>query len=228
MKKVIIITGGSSGLGRQIAKQLSAQHRVIILSRNSDGKTLPSTAKKLGCDFYACDVSVYANVKAVVSAIVQKYKRIDCLVNAAGVWIEGPIEKSDPEEIRNTVNVNVTGVLYMTKAVVPQMKKQKSGQIIMINSGAGLHSKAERSTYTASKWAVTGATKALQHELHPYGIRVTGLYPGKMTPSMRVKGKKKQTWPALKISRLAEIIQYLVNFDSDIVFTGIELKHVKA
>lgn len=95
----------------------------------------------------------------------------------------------------------------------------------MINSGAGLHVKAERSIYTATKWAITGVTKALQDELHKYGISVTGLYPRKMTPSMRVNGEKNNTWPALKISKLSEIIEYIISFDNDIVFTSIEVKH---
>jgi len=225
MKKVIIISGGSSGLGNEIAKKLSPKNRVIILSRNKN--TLEKIAKNISCDFRVCDIFDYSGIQETVRYIVKKYKRIDCLINCAGQWIQGPIEKNSPPEIKRVIDTNTTGTIFLTRAVVPQMKKQKKGRIIMINSGAGLYHKAERSIYTASKWAITGFTKALQDELHEYGITVSGIYPGKMTPAVKNKGKKKHTWPALKISELAEIIAFIVAFKPNIEFSEFEVKHLK-
>lgn len=224
MKKVIVITGGSSGFGKQIAKRLSEKNKVIILSRTR--KDLEKASRQIGCDFQVCDVTDYSQIETAIRNIVKKYKRIDCLVNDAGLYTKGLIEEDPLGEIKDNIALNTSGVIYMTRAVVPQMKKQKAGLIIMINSGAGLHYKAERSVYTATKWAITGFTKSLQAELHKYGIGVTGFYPGKMTPSMRVNGKKKATRPALKVGKVARIIEYILSFNDGTVFTEIELKHI--
>lgn len=101
------------------------------------------------------------------------------LVNNAGLWIQGPLEENDPAHIADVIKVNTLGVIYGTKAVIPFMKKKGRGDIIQINSQGGFYAKAERAVYEPSKWAITGFTKGIQKELAPFGIRVTGIYPGK-------------------------------------------------
>jgi len=107
------------------------------------------------------------------------------------------------------------------------MKKRKSGLIINIVSQAGLYGKAERSVYTASKFALTGFTKCMQPELAPFGIRVTGLYPGKMNTSFFEKvGIKKGTEDAADPEKVAETIKYIIEADENIVFPEVGIKHI--
>ena len=187
MKKVIIISGGSDGLGKEIAKTLSGEHQVIILSPTRT--KLESVAQETGCDFEICDVADFKSVTNAINNIIQKYKTIDCLINNASLWIEGELDLNDPENIKKVIEVNTLGVIYLTKSVIPFMKLKSKGLIININSQGGLYGKKERSVYTTTKWAITGLTKCLQPELAKYGIAVTGIYPGKMKTKI-----KKQTF----------------------------------
>lgn len=165
--KTILISGGSDGLGKAIAKQLAAGNKVIILSPSEE--KLRRAADEIGCDYKVCDVRNYAQVKRAIEGLGS----IDCLVNNAGLWIEGPLDENDPDYAKQVLDVNVLGVINLTKAVIPVMKKQQAGLIININSQGGFYAKAERSVYTAAKWAITGFTKAMQPELAPHGIAVT-------------------------------------------------------
>ena len=159
MKKVVIITGGSEGLGKAIAERLVKRYRIIILAR--DRKKLAEAAKKLDCKFLVCDITNEKQVKKAVGDIIKKFGRIDCLVNNAGLFITGFLEDNDPNKIREVVEVNVLGTILMTKAVLPFMKKENSGLIINISSQAGISARSERSVYNASKWAITGFTNPI-------------------------------------------------------------------
>ena len=175
-KKVVVITGGNSGLGEATAKILSTEHQVIILGRNA--AEIEKVSKELNCGGIVCDITKSSQIKNAVEEIVKKHGKIDCLINCAGVWIKGPIEENTGEEIEKSVSVNVLGTFLVANALVPQLKKQKHGRIINISSRAGLNARAERSVYNATKWAVTGFTKCLQLELAPHNISVVGFYPG--------------------------------------------------
>ena len=126
-KRVIIITGGNSGLGKAVAKILADKNKIVILGKNV--KEVQKTVKELKCDGIICDVTDALQVKNAFSQIIKKYKKVDCLINCAGVWIQGPIEENKPEDIRNTVLVNTLGTMLIANAVVPQLKKQKYGRI---------------------------------------------------------------------------------------------------
>lgn len=103
--------------------------------------------------------------------------------------------------------MNNLGVVLASKAVIPQMKKQKSGLIVNINSQGGFYAKAERAVYSAAKWGMTGFTKSLQSELAKYGIAVTGIYPGKMNTKMFEKmGIQKDMADALDTKEVAKVI----------------------
>lgn len=219
--KTIVITGGSDGLGKAIAARLAPNYTVIILSPSED--KLKTAAKELGCEYTVCDVRDYAQAEKVVAEIGS----IDCLVNNAGLWIQGPLQENSPQRIQEVLEVNTLGVINMTKAVIPGMKQQGSGLIINVNSQAGFYAKAERSVYTASKWAVTGFTKALQPELAPYGIAVTGLYPGMMKTDMFSKmGIEKDMSKGLELEDVAKTIEFLLTFDKPTMFPEIGIKHI--
>lgn len=220
--KTILISGGSDGLGKSIAARLSAHHKVIILSPHEE--KLRKVASEIGCEYKVCDVRDHTQVEKVVSAL----PGVDCLVNNAGLWIEGPLEENDLDYAKQVLEVNILGVINLTKAVVPLMKKQRSGLIININSQGGLYAKAERSVYTATKWAVTGFTKAMQPELAPFGIAVTGLYPGKMKTDMFKKmGINKKFDNGLDTHEVARTVEFLLSFDKPTMFPEIGIKHIE-
>lgn len=220
--KTIIITGGSGGLGKAIAARLASNNKVIILSPNED--KLKAAAEELGCEYKVCDVRDYAEVEKVT----QEIGAVDCLINNAGLWVQGELDQNDPVRIHEVIEVNLLGVINMTKAVIPGMKQQKSGLIININSQAGLYAKAERTVYNATKWGVTGFTKSIQLELAPYGIGVTGLYPGMMKTDMFSKmGIDKDMSKGLDTEDVAKTIEFILSFDKPTLFPEIGIKHLE-
>ncbi|OGI59808.1 hypothetical protein A3C60_01705 [Candidatus Nomurabacteria bacterium RIFCSPHIGHO2_02_FULL_37_45] len=223
-KKVIVITGGNSGLGKATAKILTSKNHVIILGKNA--KEVLKTAKEFKCDGIICDITDASQIKNAFSQVIKKYKKVNCLINCAGVWIKGPIEQNSPDEIQNTILVNILGTILTVNALVPQFKKQKYGRIININSQAGLNPKTERSVYNASKWAVTGFTKCLQLELAPFNISAVGFYPGFMHTSIFEKAGDHKTdfSSAMPIEKPAKALEYLVNIDDDLMINSFEMQ----
>jgi len=220
--KTILITGGSDGLGKAIAARLAPNNKVIILSPSEE--KLKQTARELNCEYRVCDVRDYAQVEKVVHEV----GAIDCLVNNAGLWIEGPLESNDPARIHEVLEVNTLGTINCTKAVIPAMKRQKSGRIINIISQAGFYAKAERSVYTASKWAVTGFTKSIQAELAPLGIGVTGLYPGKLKTNMFSKmGIDKSMDGALETAEVAKTVEFILSLDNTTLLPEVGVKNLE-
>ncbi|MEK7471128.1 MAG: SDR family oxidoreductase [Patescibacteria group bacterium] len=226
-KKVIVITGGNGGLGKATAKILSSQNYVVILGKNI--KEVEKTAKELKCDGIICDVTDAEQIKNSFSQVIKKYKKIDCLINCAGVWIKGPIEENSPKEIKNALLVNTLGTFLVANALVPQLKKQKYGRIINISSRAGLNARSERSVYNASKWAVTGFTKCLQIELAPFNISVVGFYPGFIHTDLFEKaGDHKNNFNmAMPVEKPAKALAYLVNVDDDILINSFEMESLR-
>ncbi len=184
-QKVIVISGGTDGLGKAIARILSPENTIVILSPTKE--KLLTVSQEISCDFEECDITENGQVTLTAKNILEKYGRIDILINCAGIWIEGPLESNEPKKIEAVLKVNTLGTMLLTRAFLPQFKKQKSGQIVNIISMAGLAEKPDRSVYYASKWAVTGFTKCLRLELAPFGIAVLGCYPGKMNTTMFAK-----------------------------------------
>ncbi len=224
MKKVVVITGGNSGLGKAAAKILARKSDVVILGKNI--KEVTKTAKELRCDGIICDVTEENQIQNAFLRIIKKYKKVDCLINCAGVWIKGPIDQNTPEKIRNTILVNTLGTILSVNAIVPQLKKQKYGRIINIVSQAGLNPRNERSVYNASKWAITGFTKCLQLELSSYNISVVGFYPGFMHTGIFGKGEDTRTdfSTAVKIEQPAKALEYIVNMEDDLLVNTFEMQ----
>ncbi len=211
-KKVIIVTGASDGIGKAIALELGKQgNQLILISRNEE-KLKEVSSKIKDSRYFICDIADYARIKDIVAKLEKVYGGIDVLVNNAGIWIEGELDKSSPEDIRRAFEVNTLGQIYVTRAAIPLMKKQRSGLIINIISQAGLRGKAERSVYTASKFAMTGLTKSIQPELAKYGIRVTGIYPGKVNTALFSKsGIEKKMNGAILPEDVAQAVSWVVS-----------------
>ena len=223
MRKVILISGGSDGLGKSIAGYLANDCQVVILSPTES--KLKKAAREIGVDFVVADVRNYKSLEKAVERVILKYNRVDCLVNNAGLWIQGELDDNKAEDIKDVIEVNNLGVVLFSKAVIPQMKKQKRGLIVNIISQGGLYAKPERAVYSAAKWGVTGFTKSLQGELAKYGISVTGIYPGKLNTKMFEKmGIEKDMSDALAPREVARIVKFLLETDSKVIFPEIGIK----
>lgn len=225
MSKIVCITGGASGLGLAMATALAPNHKVIILDLQlADCKRV---AKELGADYVVADITKPTAVTGAVAKILKKYGRIDVLVNNAGIWAEGKLETNDFATITKVIQVNTLGTMYLTRAVLPQLKKQGSGLIINVISQAGIQAKTDRSVYYASKWAITGFTKCLQKELGESGVRVVGLYPGKMhTPLFSRAGFPKKMANAIDPRETARLVSFMVESPDTVTFPEVGICHL--
>lgn len=213
--KVAIVTGGSKGLGLAMAAGLaSAGADVALVSRNeSEAK---AAAAQLAKDFgkraigIQADVANPAEVEAMVSRVIAEFKKVDVLVNNAGINIRGPIDTITYEQFQQVQKINVDGVWLASKAVVPHMKKQKSGRIINLSSALGIAGMPDRTPYCTSKGAVIQMTRALANELAPFAITVNAICPGPFLTDMNQAVKDDPTFKqfilgATALGRWAEL-----------------------
>lgn len=186
--KIAVITGGAhpSGQGAAEARRFSENGAVVIVTDVDDPRGRRTAAAiGSGVTYEHLDVTSETEWGQVTSRIVERYGRIDVLVNNAGVWLGKGLLETSVEEFRRVVEINQVGVFLGMRAVAPVMKQKGSGSIINISSAAGLRAVLPHwdpedvaHAYTASKWAVRGMTKAAAYELAPYGIRVNSVHPG--------------------------------------------------
>lgn len=173
MQKVVLVTGASTGLGRQIAARLAASDcRVFGTSRSPQADTLDSF------EMLPLDVTDEASARACVQSVIERAGRLDALVNNAGVELLGGVEDISIDEAKWIFETNFFGALRMTQAALPHMRAQKSGVIVNISSLAGLGGAPFQGMYVASKHALEGLTESLLYEVKPFGIRVALVEPG--------------------------------------------------
>ena len=169
---VAIVTGASGGIGEATAQALrGAGYRVIGTSRRSPATRLS------GVEYLACDVTSDESVQAAVGEALSKAGRIDLLVNNAGVGLVAGAEESSLEQAKSIFDVNLFGVIRMTKAVLPTMRRQRAGRIVNISSIMGLIPAPFMALYAASKHALEGYSESLDHEIRGTGIRVVLVEP---------------------------------------------------
>jgi NADP-dependent 3-hydroxy acid dehydrogenase YdfG len=177
--KTWLITGCSSGLGRAFAQEvLKNGYNAVVTSRNSkDIQDIVEnyTETALGL---ALDVTNKEQVKEVIKQAGEKFGRIDVLINNAGYGYRSAVEEADESQVNELFSVNFSGTVNMIKAVLPIMRKQKSGTVFNVSSIAGRFSNSGSGYYSATKFAVEGMSDALRKEVVPLGIRVIIVEPG--------------------------------------------------
>lgn len=220
--KTIVITGGSDGLGQALAKKLASENKVIILARTE--AALHKTAIEIGCKYYVCDVRDARQVASTFNKISDEHGQIDVLVNNAGVITNGELVDIPDETIENVIATNTLGTIYATKAALTRMKQQKEGLILNVVSTAGITTKATRSIYNASKWAITGFTKALQEEAAEYNVRVTGFYPGTIRTNLFAKAGLPLNGKTLTTEQAVKAIEFVLSCDEGVVVPEIGVK----
>ena len=180
-KKNAIVTGASTGLGKHLSIELSQNnYHVFLIARNIEKlEIVKENILDSGgdCSVFAADISNDNDIDKI-SEVVDKIAQVDVLVNNAGIGIFNKIENTSVDEWDKHISVNLRGSFLMSKMVVPNMKKNKSGKIIFINSVAGLHPYPYSSAYVASKFGLTGFSSSLREELRESNIKVLSYHPG--------------------------------------------------
>ncbi|MFF9042286.1 SDR family NAD(P)-dependent oxidoreductase [Streptomyces sp. NPDC014892] len=202
-KNIWFITGASRGMGVNIAQTaLAAGHSVVATGRNAH-RVASAVGAHENLLPLALDVTDPAAAEAAVKAAVDRFGRIDVLVNNAGNSYAGFFETLTPEQVRAQMETNFFGPLNVTRAVLPTMRGQRSGQIITVTSIAGFIGVAFSSMYAASKFALEGWMEALAGEVAPFGIETMAVEPGFFRTELMVEGSS-TIWAELQIEDYAE------------------------
>ena len=171
-KKVVLITGASSGIGKSVATYLSKRNFIVYGTSRKANSVSPDF------NFVQLDVTKEQSIEDAVQNISEKEGRIDILINNAGVGITGPIEETPEVEIKKAFETNYYGPLKMIKHVLPIMRKQKQGLIINVTSIAGYMGLPYRGIYSATKGALEITAEAYRMEIKQFGIKMTNVAPG--------------------------------------------------
>lgn len=189
--KKALVTGAGKGIGKAIALALAAEGvDVALLGRNTANlEAVAAQVKAQGVQaaVVSADISDRTSVEMAIHQIQGSFGAIDILINNAGIAAFGKFLELEPETWENIIQVNLMGVYYATRAVLPGMIERKSGDIINISSTAGQRGAAATSAYSASKFAVLGLTESLMQEVRKHNIRVTALTPSTIATDMAIE-----------------------------------------
>ena len=179
MSKTVIVTGGSRGIGKAIVEKFAEEGYHVLLNYNKSEFSAVETAKKYNnVDVFKADISSPKDVEAMINYAISKYKKIDVLINNAGIASNGLLQDLSLDEWNHLFEVNVTGTFLVTREVLPHMISEKAGKIINISSVWGMVGASNEVAYSATKAAIIGFTKALAKEVGPSNITVNSIAPG--------------------------------------------------
>lgn len=177
MAKTILITGTSSGIGKETAKLFAKKGWNVAATMRSPEKEKELTLyENVLC--LQLDVTKPQSITSAIASTIKKFGSIDVIVNNAGFGLVGPFEAATEEQVAHEIETNVIGVMNVTREIIPHFRKQKSGTIINVASMGGRITFPLYSVYHASKWAVEGFSESLQHELKEFNIKVKIIEPG--------------------------------------------------
>jgi len=180
--KIVVVTGGSRGIGKATCLRFAEEGAtVIVVSRNQfDIDDTVNEIKKRGGESLGitADVTIRKQIDSMITKILDKYGRIDVLINNAGVTADAKLEKMTDDQWDEVIDVNLKGVYMCSQAVIEVMKQQEAGVILNTSSVVGLYGNFGQTNYAASKWGVIGMTKTWAKEFGKYGIRVNAIAPG--------------------------------------------------
>ncbi|HJT49074.1 MAG TPA: SDR family oxidoreductase [Nitrososphaeraceae archaeon] len=238
-QKVAIVTGSSTGIGYQTSLELARNGFLTYATMRNLNKaeniTSVATKEDLPLHVKQLDVTDDASVKNAIEAILSETgERIDVLVNNAGYGLNGAFEDLAMEEIKAQYETNVFGLIRVTQAVLPTMRRQKSGTIVNISSGAGRFGFPSGSAYVSTKFAVEGLSESISYELEPFGIKVVIVEPGVIRTNFGnglVVAKKSQDPKSpysQKMQKIANSFEELMkNSSSPELVANVVLKAVK-
>ena len=207
--KIVIVTGGTRGIGYEIVKTFSEYKAKVILfgskKESVDGAIQKLNEEGVKAEGYYPNLNDYEEISEVIANIDNTYGRIDILINNAGMSAKDKIEDTTSEDFAKIMDLNVNAMFNVTKAVVPYMKKQNSGVILNTSSMVSIYGQPSGVGYPASKFAVNGLTKSLARELAPFNIRVNAVAPGITKTDMVANLPKEMIEPLIKTIPLGRI-----------------------
>jgi len=232
--RVVVITGGSKGIGRSVAYKFTQEKaRIVIMHYDPDDtaskETLDALAQKgIDAESHRVDVSSFNDVDALLKDVLIKYKKIDVLVNNAGITKDTLLMRMTEADWDAVINVNLKSVFNCTQAIIRPMVKQRSGKIVNISSVVGQIGNAGQANYSASKAGIMGFTKTVAREVAARGINVNAVAPGFIDTEMtavlpeKIKESFIQQIPLGKLGRpedVAEAVYWLCS-DAAAYITG--------
>lgn len=230
-KKVALITGATSGIGREIAVKLAKEGYNIAINYRREKEDMPLLKEEIEangvkCFFVKADVANYNECEIMVNEILKEFGQIDVLVNNAGITKDCLIMRMKAEDFKSVIDCNLLGTFNVTKNVIPRMIKQRSGKIINVASVVGVVGNSGQSNYAASKAGIIGFTKSLAKELASRNILVNAIAPGfietKMTDvlSEKVKDEILNQIPLKRMGNakeVANVVKFLASDESSYI-----------
>lgn len=230
-KQIAFITGATRGIGKQIAITLAKEGYNIAINYRKENEELKETKEQIESNNVEClavqgDVSNFEDTEKMVKQIIEKYGKIDVLVNNAGITKDMLLMRMKKEDFENVIDVNLVGTFNITKNVIPYMMKQKSGRIINISSVVGVSGNAGQTNYSASKAGIIGFTKSLAKEVGSRNILVNAVAPGfietQMTENLKEEMKQEisKTIPLKRMGKaedVANVVKFLASPDSSYI-----------
>jgi NADP-dependent 3-hydroxy acid dehydrogenase YdfG len=230
----VLLTGATSGIGEATARLLAANDfNLIICGRRKEKleKLKAELLQKTEVTTLSFDVRDYGAVKAALNSLPTKWSNIDVLINNAGnAHGMDPIQTGNVDDWDAMMDINVKGLLYVSREVIPGMTRLKTGHIINIGSIAGKEVYPNGNVYCASKYAVDAVTKGMRIDLNPFGIKVTGIHPGMVETEfsiVRFKGDEQKAASVYKGMKpltgqdIADIILYVLSTPEHVVLADI-------
>lgn len=216
--KVVVLTGASDGIGKHVALKLAKEgSKLALVARNEERlNQVREECVKLGSpkvETYVCDISKKEDIKQTINKIISDFSEVDVLLNIAGVWQKlNKLEDIDDQTIEDVLDINLKGLIYMTKELMPFLKKETESIILNVSSRSGIVANSQQPVYSASKWGVTGFTEVLKVDLKGTNIRVAGLYQGKTQTEIFSKtGDSVDTSKGTKPEDLADVVVFMLN-----------------
>ena len=231
MNKVALITGGTRGIGKEIAYTLAEKNYDIIINYRTENEELMKLKKEIEqkrdrCLLLKGDVSNFEDCKKIVEEAINRMNHIDVLVNNAGITKDMLLMRMKPEDFNEVINVNLIGTFNMTKNVINYMMKERKGRIINVSSVVGISGNAGQTNYAASKAGIIGFTKSLAKEVASRNILVNAIAPGFIQTDMtnilkeNVKDEIAKTIPLKRMGTakdVANVVKFLVSEDSSYI-----------
>jgi short-subunit dehydrogenase len=212
MKKVVVITGASSGLGKEIAKLLVKKESYELLLTGRNEKGFAEFENNSDVHIVLGDI-VKKETRDAIEKEVKKLGRVDILINNAGIIHIKPFAENTEKELNDLIEIDMKAPMLLTQALYPLMLKQLSGHIIMINSTAGKEAKMNHTMYNAVKFGLKGFTDSLRLEAKTHGIRVTSFHPGGMNTEFYDHMTGVPTEKYMDPVKIAEILIQIIETD---------------
>ncbi len=231
MNKVAFITGGTRGIGKQIAITLANEGYDIAINYRQENKELEETRNEIKKNNVKClavkgNIAKFEDTKSMATKIIEEFGKIDILVNNAGITKDMLLMRMKPEDFKNVIDVNLIGTFNVTKNIIPYMMKRREGKIINISSVVGISGNAGQTNYSSSKAGIIGFTKSLAKEVGSRNILVNAVAPGfiktQMTDILKeeVKNEISNKIPLKRMGTpkdVANVVKFLASEDSSYI-----------